>query len=130
MGQNVWPCQSVARRQAEACCVPTTTWTSQGPTHVLYTCCRLKQVLKYWICLGEQVRGGEEAAASLAPEDEVEFDVVFNRKSGGFRAEDVELLCKAEDRRELGQVSPFPRTLHVSCKIFVSVCDHARLEVV
>ena len=46
-----------------------------------------------------------EAALSLAPEDEVEFSVVINRKTGGFRAEDVELLCKAEDRRELGQVS-------------------------
>ncbi|BDA49818.1 probable cold shock domain-containing protein E1 [Coccomyxa sp. Obi] len=52
----------------------------------------------------DQVRGGEEAAHSLAPEDEVEFDVVTNRKTGGFRAEDVELLCKAEDRRELGQI--------------------------
>lgn len=61
-----------------------------------------------WVCFGEQVRGGEEAVASLAPEDEVEFDVVFNRKTGGFRAEGVELLCKAEDRRELGQVKRFP----------------------
>ena len=80
-------------------------------------------VVDKWICLGEQVRGGEEAAASLAPEDEVEFDVVFNRKSGGFRAEDVELLCKAEDRRELGQVSPFPCTLHINCKSLVLFCD-------
>lgn len=53
-----------------------------------------------------QVRGDEEAAASLGAQDEVEFEVVVNRRSGGHRAEAVELLCKAQDRRELGQVCP------------------------
>lgn len=73
---------------------------------------------------GEQVRGGEEAAASLAPEDEVEFDVVFNRKTGGFRAEDVELLCKAEDRRELGQVSAFlVGDIQIVCDLIPKVCS-------
>ncbi len=51
-----------------------------------------------------QVNMEEDAAAALGPEDEVEFTVVANRRTGGFRAETVELLCKSEDRRELGQV--------------------------
>ena len=46
-------------------------------------------------------------AASLGGEDEVEFEVVVNRRSGGHRAEALELLCKAQDRRELGQVCLF-----------------------
>ena len=34
----------------------------------------------------------------------MEFEVIVNRRSGGHRAEAVELLCRAQDRRELGQV--------------------------
>ena len=36
-----------------------------------------------------QVRGDEEAAASLGAQDEVEFEVIVNRRSGGHRAEAV-----------------------------------------
>lgn len=82
------------------------------------------------ICFVAQVRGGEEAATSLAPEDEVEFDVVTNRKTGGFRAEGVELLCKAEDRRELGQASPFlANIIHLKCDPILSVYEPKNLSV-
>jgi hypothetical protein len=50
-----------------------------------------------------QVRGSEEAAAALGQDDEIEFSVVTNRRTGAHRAEDVALRCKAEHRRELGQ---------------------------
>lgn len=63
-------------------------------------CCLLKRP-----GYGAQVRAEEGSAESaLGPEDEVEFTVVANRRTGAFRAEDVRLLCKAELRRELGQV--------------------------
>jgi hypothetical protein len=52
-----------------------------------------------------QAQGGYEVGASLEVDDEVEFRVVTNRRTGAVRAEDVQLLCKAEQRRELGQVT-------------------------
>ncbi len=55
-----------------------------------------------------QVRGDEEVAASFGAQDEVEFEVIVNRRSGGHRAEAVQLLCRAQDRRELGQVCACP----------------------
>ena len=72
-----------------------------------------------------QVRGGEEAAAALAPEDEAEFAVVANRRTGGFRAEDVQLLCKAQHRRELGQVHAQycrPSVMQIYSKEAVRAC--------
>jgi len=63
---------------------------------------------------GAQVRAEEGGAESvLGPEDEVEFTVVANRRTGAFRAEGVQLLCKAELRRELGQVRMLLNRLRV-----------------
>lgn len=51
-----------------------------------------------------QVQDGEEAGRALATGDQVEFSVLLNRKLGTALAEEVRLLCKAEDKRKLGQV--------------------------
>ena len=47
---------------------------------------------------------GEETGKALDTGDQVEFSVLLNRKLGTSVAESVKLLCKAEDKRELGQV--------------------------
>ena len=52
-----------------------------------------------------QVQDGEEVGRALDTGDQVELSVVINRKLGTTVAEAVKLLCKAEDKRELGQVS-------------------------
>ena len=51
-----------------------------------------------------QVQDGEEVGRALDAGDQVELSVVVNRKLGTTVAEAVKLLCKAEDKRELGQV--------------------------
>ena len=52
-----------------------------------------------------QVADGEEVGKALDTGDQVEFSVLINRKLGTSVAEGVKLLCKAEDKRELGQVT-------------------------
>lgn len=52
-----------------------------------------------------QVEAGEEIGKALDTGDRVEFSVLLNRKLGTSVAESVRLLCKAEDKRELGQAS-------------------------
>ena len=61
-----------------------------------------------------QVEDGEEAGKALDTGDQVEFSVLLNRKLGTSIAEGVKLLCKAEDKRELGQVSH--KSYSVSCQ--------------
>lgn len=52
-----------------------------------------------------QVLDGEEVGKALYSDDQVVCSaVVLNRKAGTALAEGVKLLCKAEDKRELGQV--------------------------
>ena len=51
-----------------------------------------------------QVQDGEEVGRALDTGDQVELSVVINRKLGTTVAEAVKLVCKAEDKRELGQV--------------------------
>ena len=52
-----------------------------------------------------QVEDGEEIGKALDTGDQVEFSVLLNHKLGTSVAEGVKLLCKAEDKRELGQAS-------------------------
>ncbi len=52
-----------------------------------------------------QVQAGSNGgAAALAADDDVDFTVVLDRRTGGTRAEGVRLIRRAADRRELGQV--------------------------
>ena len=52
-----------------------------------------------------QVVDGEEVGKALDSGDQVEcFAIVLNRKAGTALAEGIKLLCKVEDKRELGQV--------------------------
>ncbi|KAK9839823.1 hypothetical protein WJX81_004168 [Elliptochloris bilobata] len=48
--------------------------------------------------------GGGAQTSTLGPGDDVEFTVVVDRRTGGVRAEDVRLIRRAAERRELGQV--------------------------
>ena len=50
----------------------------------------------------QQVQDGEEVGRALDTGDQVELSVVINRKLGTTVAEAVKLVCKAEDKRELG----------------------------
>lgn len=50
----------------------------------------------------------DEAGPSYDLDDEVEFNVVTNRKTGNLHAENLQLICKAEQRREFGQVCRCP----------------------
>jgi hypothetical protein len=50
-----------------------------------------------------QVGDGGGEAGALCADDDVEFTVVLDRRTGAVRAEDVRLLARAADRRELGQ---------------------------
>ena len=52
-----------------------------------------------------QVEDGEEVGKALDTGDRVVFSVLLNRKLGTSVAESLKLLCKAEDKRELGQAS-------------------------
>jgi len=52
-----------------------------------------------------QVQDGEETGRALDTGDQAEFSVTINRKLGTAVAEGVKLICKAEDKRELGQVT-------------------------
>ena len=67
----------------------------------------------------QQVQDGEEVGRALDTGDQVELSVVINRKLGTTVAEAVKLVCKAEDKRELGQVGfrqahhPHAQRLHV-----------------
>lgn len=57
-----------------------------------------------WKC-AMQVVDGEEVGKALDSGDQVECSaVVLSRKTGTALAEGIKLLCKAEDKRELGQV--------------------------
>ncbi len=53
--------------------------------------------------MGWQVGDGGGEAGALAADDDVDFTVVLDRRTGAVRAEDVRLLTRAADRRELGQ---------------------------
>lgn len=48
--------------------------------------------------------GSTGGVAALAADDDVDFTVVLDRRTGGTRAEGVRLIRRAADRRELGQV--------------------------
>ena len=72
------------------------------------------------------MQGGEEAAGALAHDDEVEFGVVVNRRSGSYRAEGLALLCRAEERRELGQARNI--RLHVAGHVFHGCMHEGTLQ--
>ena len=53
-----------------------------------------------------QLEDSQEDASSLAVDDEVEFTLVHDLKWNTRMPRGLRLLCKAAERRELGQVSP------------------------
>ena len=68
-------------------------------------------------CVSHQVQDGEEVGRALDSGDQVELSVVINRKLGTTVAEALKLLCKAEDKRELGQVSSCQDNLLCALKL-------------
>ena len=85
-----------------------------GAGQGMWSSSRLPWLLEDWSSQGSlgltggvsphQVQDGEEVGRALDAGDQVELSVVVNRKLGTTMAEAVKLLCKAEDKRGLGQV--------------------------
>lgn len=57
-----------------------------------------------WQSVTQVQAGSNDSAPALAADDDVDFTVVLDRRTGGTRAEGVRLIRRAADRRELGQV--------------------------